>query len=97
MDSRFRYGLGVLLLGMGNVAVGFAGMVVDGQSTVSIGIELLIGVLLSLYGGAVISDPERVDPEQLSPRLMRAIGWVGIVLGAGMLVWTVATLGVTLV
>jgi hypothetical protein len=94
MDDRFRYGLGVLMLGLGNLSLGISQQLFGDQPIVTIVLEIGIGVVLTLFGGLVVDSPERIDPEQLSPRILKIVGWVGIVLGIGMLVWA-ATLVVT--
>ncbi|CCQ33469.1 hypothetical protein HLRTI_000329 [Halorhabdus tiamatea SARL4B] len=88
MDTRLRYGYGVVLLGLGNVAVGATQLAVGGQTTVVIAMELVIGALLFGFGYGVVSDPDRIDPEQLSPWVITAVGYVGITLGVAMLAWS---------
>lgn len=92
MDTRLRYGLGVLMLGLGNLAVGIAQLAAGGQATLTVALELFVGVLLAGFGAAVVDDPDRIDPDRISARVMTAIGWIGIVLGGGMLIWSVVVL-----
>ncbi|WP_136688879.1 hypothetical protein [Halorhabdus amylolytica] len=88
MDTRLRYGLGVLMLGLGNLTVGITQFVVGDQSTLIVVLELVVGVLLIGFGAAVVNNPDRLDADQISTRLFQAIGWIGIVLGGLMLVWS---------
>ncbi|WEL18923.1 MULTISPECIES: hypothetical protein [unclassified Halorhabdus] len=88
METRLRYGYGVVMLGLGNIAVGATQVAFGGQSTIMIGIHAVIGVLLIGFGYGVVNDPDRIDPEQLSPRILAAVGYVGIAMGAAMLVWS---------
>ena len=88
MDTSLRYGVGVVLLGLGNVAVGVTQLAFGGQTTVVIAMELVVGALLFGFGYAVLNNPDRIDPEQVSPRVLAVVGYVGIALGVGMLVWS---------
>jgi len=88
MDTRLRYGLGVVALGAGNVAVGATQWAFGDQSMSVIAMELVIGVFLFGFGYAVVDDPGRIDPEQISPRVLAVVGYVGIALGAAMLAWS---------
>lgn len=88
MDTRLRYGYGVVLLGLGNVAVGATQWAVGDQTIVVIAMELVIGALLFGFGYGVVTDPDRIDPEQISPRVLAVVGYVGIALGAAMLAWS---------
>lgn len=88
MDTRLRYGVGVVVLGLGNVAVGLTQWAFGGQSTMVVAIEFVVGALLFGFGYAVVNDPDRVDTDEMSPRVLAFVGYVGITLGAGMLVWS---------
>jgi len=97
MDTRLRYGLGVTVLGLGNLTVGLAQLLVGTQPMLTVGLELAIGTLLSAFGLAVVSDPDRVDPERISPRVLTAVGWIGLVLGAIMVGWSILTVVLSVV
>jgi len=43
METRLRYGYGVVLLGLGNVAVGATQLAFGGQSTIVIAMEAIAG------------------------------------------------------
>lgn len=88
MDTRLRYGYGVLLLGLGNVAFGASQWAVGDQTTAVIAMEVVIGALLFGFGYRVVSNPDRVDPEEVSPRVASVVGYTGITLGAAMLAWS---------
>ncbi|QGN07815.1 hypothetical protein Hrd1104_11215 [Halorhabdus sp. CBA1104] len=94
MNDRFRYGLGVLMLGLGNLSLGVSQQLFGEQPTVTIVLEVGVGAVLTVFGGLVVNNPERIDPDQLSPRVLKIVGWLGIVLGIGMVAWA-ATLVVT--
>ncbi|WP_135664553.1 hypothetical protein [Halorhabdus rudnickae] len=88
MDTRLRYGLGVLVLGLGNLAVGVSQFAVGDQPTLTVVLELGVGILLTGFGAAVVDNPDRIDLDQISTRVLQAVGWVGIVLGGLMMVWS---------
>jgi len=88
METRLRYGYGVVLLGLGNVAVGATQLAFGGQSTIVIAMEAIVGILLLGFGYGVVTDPERIDPEQISPRVLGVVGYVGIMMGGAMLAWS---------
>lgn len=88
MDTRIRYGLGVFVLGIGNLAYGLALLTVGDQSTLFVALEIVLGLVMGGFGALVLTDPDRIDPEEISPRIMAVVGWVGIALGIGLLAYT---------
>lgn len=86
MDTRFRYGLGVLILGFGNVAYGIAEFTSGSQSMLFVALEVIIGILLAGFGIAILDEPDRIDPEKISPLQQKIVGWGGILLGIGLFV-----------
>ena len=88
MDIRTRYGLGVAILGLGNLLVGVAQLLTGGELTLSIGLQFALGAILGVMGVAIVNNADSVDPEDTSPRMLTAVGWAGIVFGAGMIGWS---------
>ncbi|QSG10656.1 putative membrane protein [Halapricum desulfuricans] len=78
---RRLYGIGLLVLGVGNVSFG-AGQYINGsQLPVLSLVQLVMGATLLAIGGLVVVDSDRLSTPDLSDRVLIAIGVVGTVVG----------------
>ncbi|MFB6188258.1 MAG: hypothetical protein ABEI57_00070 [Halapricum sp.] len=81
LSPRRVYGLGVSILGVGNLLYGL-GQFVAGQQLPALSlVQLVMGVTLLGIGGLVLTDSDRLSPPDLSTRVLLAIGVVGALVG----------------
>jgi len=83
-SPRRIYGLGVLLLGIGNLSYGVGQFVTGSQLPVVSLLQLVMGTTLVAIGVLVLSDSDRLSPPGLSDRALLGIGVVGGLIGAYM-------------
>lgn len=81
-SPRRIYGIGVLLLGVGNVSYGVGQYVAGSQLPVVSLLQLVMGTTLVVIGVLVLSDSDRLSPPGLSDRALLGIGVVGGLVGA---------------
>jgi len=84
MEARRLYGIGVLVLGVGNVVFGAGQLVTSGIGTPVVG--LVLGIVLAGVGALVVAGSDRLAAPALSDRWLRVVGVVGLAVGALLLV-----------
>jgi hypothetical protein len=91
---RRIYGVGVAVLGLGNLSYGI-GQVVAGEQLLELSlVQLVMGATLLAIGALVVTGSERLTPPDLSDRALTAIGVVGFFVGVYMLVGGLVLLAV---
>ncbi len=92
-SPRRIYGIGVSILGTGNVSYGVGQYVGGSQLPVVSLLQLVMGTTLVVIGGLVIAGSDRLSPPDLSDRALLAIGTVGGLVGVYMTVAGAVVLG----
>ena len=92
-SPRRIYGIGVSILGIGNLSYGVGQYVGGSQLPVVSLLQLVMGTTLVVIGGLVLSESDRLSTPDLSDRVLLAIGAVGGLVGAYMTVAGTVVLG----
>jgi len=92
-SPRRMYGIGVSILGIGNLSYGVGQYVGGSQLPVVSLLQLVMGTTLVVIGGLVVAGSDRLSPPDLSDRALLAIGAVGSLVGAYMTVVGIVLLG----
>lgn len=93
-DARRFYGVGILVLGLGNLLFGTAQLFGGLQAWYLAVLEVVAGIPLSVLGVLVLTDSDRLDGGTLSDRLMTVVGALALVVGLFMLAGGVLLLAV---
>lgn len=81
IDARRFYGIGVLVLGLGNFLFGVGQLLGGPQSWPLALVEMIAGLSLLTIGWLVVSDSDRISRSKLSDRLMLVVGGFGLLTG----------------
>ena len=81
IDARRFYGLGLFVLGVGNLLFGLGQLLGGPQPWYLALVELLAGGSLAVLGWLVLTDSERLSSTGLSDRLSVLVGAISLLFG----------------